>query len=166
MGGGERRGAQPPGDAADTFEVGHDVIGGAGRERHGHGRAFGKILSDLDRRLELAHERCVAGVVVVADRLLQPKNAFLIERAAAFERLREAERLIVVDHHGDLAADALLHRVQRGEIFRERGITEPELDRAKAAGEEFFRLVRHLLAAPSDRGRRSCRRECVWDCCR
>ena len=139
--GGERRGAQPAGDAADAFEIGHDVIGGASRERRRHGVAFGKVLPDLDRGLELAHERGIAGIVVMADRLFQPINAFLIERAAAFERLGEAERLVVIDHDRDLAAYALLHRMQRDEILCERGIAEPKLDRAKAAGEEFFRLV-------------------------
>ncbi len=36
MGGGERGGALPAGDAADALEVGHHVVGGAGRERRRH----------------------------------------------------------------------------------------------------------------------------------
>jgi hypothetical protein len=78
---------------------------------------------------------------VVADGFFQPINAFTIERPSAFEGLRQAECLVVVDHDHDLAAQALPHRMQRTEILLERRITKSELDRTKAAGEEFFRLV-------------------------
>ena len=37
--------------------------------------------------------------------------------------------------------------MQRSEIVLERRIAKPELDRAKAAGEELFRLVGQPLAA-------------------
>src|SRR5262245_53913810 len=145
VGGGKPTSTHPPGDAADAFKIGHDIIGGAGRERRSHGRALGKILSDLDRRLEFTHEPRVAGIVIVTDRLFEPIDALLIERAPALERLSEAERLIVIDHYGDLAADALLHRMERDEIILKRWIAKPELDRAEAADKEFLRLVRQLF---------------------
>ena len=33
VGSGECRGAQPAGDAADALEIGHDIVGGLGREK-------------------------------------------------------------------------------------------------------------------------------------
>ncbi len=67
--------------------------------------------------VELAHQRRIARIVVVADRLLEPVDALAVERAAARQRVGEPERLVVVDHDGDAVADALAHRVQRGEVF-------------------------------------------------
>ena len=76
--------------------------------------------------VELARERGVAGIVVMADRLLQPIDALPIERAPALERLGEAERLVVVDHERRPPAPTrCLHRAERGEILGERRIAEP-----------------------------------------
>ena len=69
----------------------------------------------------------------------------MIEGTAAFQRLGKAERLIVVHHHGDLAADALLDRAQRGKVLRQRRVTEPELDRAEATGQELLGFARHVV---------------------
>src|SRR4029450_8906632 len=80
----------------------------------------------------------------MADGLFEPIDALLIERAPAFEGLNKAERLVVIDHHRDLAAEAPPHRVERREILLERRIAKLELDRAEAASEEFLRLVRQL----------------------
>ncbi len=81
----------------------------------------------------------------MADRLFEPVDAFLIERAAAVERLDQAERLVVVDHDRDPLTDARLHRVERREILRERRIAEPQLQGAEARIEQLVRFVRELV---------------------
>ena len=104
--GGERRGAQPAGDAADAFEIGHHVVAAlassaacmpAGSEK------FSPIWIGVSSSRTSARR---AGVVVVADRLFQPVDVFAIERAAAFSASSSAERLVVVDHQRDVVADA------------------------------------------------------------
>ena len=145
MGSGEGGGPLPAGDAADALEIGHDIVAGARFESARHGRALGKILSELQRGFELARQRGIAGMVVMPDRLLQPIDGFPIERAPTLARLGEAERLIVVDHDGDRGADALLHRMEGGKVLGQSRIAEPELDGAKAAGAQPFRLVGHLV---------------------
>jgi len=67
----------------------------------------------------------------VADRLLQPVDAFLVKRTATFARVHETERLIVVDHDRDRVAHAFLHGVQRRKILLQRRIAEPQLDGAE-----------------------------------
>src|SRR5439155_7726100 len=100
-----------------------------------------KILADLNRRLKLAREHRIAGVIVMADGLLEPINAFPIESVAALARLRQSERLVVVDHHGYFRARPFLDGVQGGEIVLQRRVAEPELDRTEAAGEQLLRLL-------------------------
>ena len=161
---GDARGLLPAGDAADAPGVRHHEIAGAGVERLGHRLGAVEVLADLDRQCEFADERRVAGEVVVADRLLDPIDAFMGERPAAFERLRHRERLVVVDHDGDIVGEPPAHRAGDGEILRERRMAEPELDRLEAAGEELFRFIggrlrRHQAEAAGivgrDRPRRS-----------
>ena len=77
----------------------------------------------------------------MTDRLFDPIDAFMGERTAAFERLRHGKRLIVVDHDGDIVGEPAADRAGDGEIFRERFMTEPELDRLESAGEKLFGFI-------------------------
>ena len=79
------------------------------------------------------------------DRLLEPGEILAIERAATLERLIHVERLVVIDHQRDTLRDARLDGVHRREIFGERRIAEPELDRAEAAFEQLLGLVGQRL---------------------
>src|SRR5262249_39617733 len=65
-GGGGPAGARRGGAAAGALGGGQPVAGGARRQRLRHRRALGEVLADLNRRRELARERRIAGVVVVA----------------------------------------------------------------------------------------------------
>src|SRR2546430_1478436 len=72
----------------------------------------------LFRSRDLARDARGAGEVVGADRLLDPVDAaFLVDHAAAANRLGDAEHLVEVDHRRDLRTDRLLHRTQRLEVL-------------------------------------------------
>ena len=114
--GGQLRGLPPAGDAADAFEIGHHVIGRACSIAAAIAAGSEKFSPIWIGDFELAREPGGAGIVVVADRLLQPIDVFRIERAAARQRLVHVERLIVVDHQMHIVADALAHRVHGGDI--------------------------------------------------
>ena len=61
-----------------------------------------EVLADLQRQIERAGDRRVAAVVVVADRLFQPRHALRLQCAAAHERLVDRQGLVVVDHQLDV----------------------------------------------------------------
>src|SRR5579884_340164 len=92
----------PTADAADAFDVGHDVVAGPSGEGRRHGLWTGEVLADLDRAGNLTGDLGAAGVVVVADRLLDSVNALAVERPATPNSLRPGQRLVVVDHQRDV----------------------------------------------------------------
>ena len=112
---------------------------GIGGKRRRHGGRLGKIFADLDRRCEFARQSGVARVIVVADRLLEPKDVLAVEHAAAAQRFGGAEQLIIIDHDGDGVAHAFAHRAQRRQVLARGRIAQPQLDGAKAGREQLLR---------------------------
>jgi hypothetical protein len=80
----------------------------------------------------------------VANRLLEPVDALRVERLAARERLVDRQRLVVVDHDLDTAADARANGPQRRDVLLERLVAEAQLHGREAAREELLRLVGEL----------------------
>jgi hypothetical protein len=65
-----------------------------GRECHPHGFRADEVLTKLNRGSELAGDCAAANIVVVPDRLLDPIEPFVIERAAAVEGFGQGQRLV------------------------------------------------------------------------
>jgi hypothetical protein len=134
-----RRGAggvHPARHPADAGEIRHDEIAGPGLEGVHQGFGPVEVLADLQRHVERGRDGRVAAQVVVPDRLLQPGDALVLKRPPADERFRHREGLVVIDHEGDAVRDAAAHRAQDGEILREGGVAEPQLDALEPTLEE------------------------------
>ena len=85
----------------DELRVRHDQIGGTRGNRRAHlGRPV-EVLADLQRRGECLGNAGAARQIVGEHRLLDPLQPLVIEGLAARHRLRQAERLVVVDHERD-----------------------------------------------------------------
>src|SRR6187200_3484709 len=131
----------PSGHPANSFQIRHDIVGGMLLNRSSHGGRKRKILADLNGHFEFACQRRSSKIVVMADGFFEPVNIFSIERTTAYKRILEHERLIIVDHQGNIVADALSYRVNGRDISLYRRISQPKLDRAKASGEQFLRFI-------------------------
>jgi hypothetical protein len=59
----DRRGAQPSGHAADPHQVGHHAVAGAGLHRVEELARAVEVLAELDRRLQLARQLRMAGML-------------------------------------------------------------------------------------------------------
>src|SRR5262249_8442871 len=141
VGGGEGGGVAPSGDAADPAEVGHDEIAGVGAQRGGHGFDAVEVLAELQWYVGCGGDCGVAVQIVVADRVFEPENAFRGEGANAYQRFFDRQGLVVVDHYDDARADGFADGFDCRQIFGERRITEPQLDRLETAVEKLERLI-------------------------
>ena len=130
---GDRRAAQPAGDAADAHQVGHVEVGGLRLHRAPEAARTVEVLADLDRRLQLARELRRAFEVVELDRLLEPLQPLVVECVQAQQRLAAVEALVEVGPQPHLGADRLAHDAHRLQVGRERRAPEAHLDRAKPA---------------------------------
>ena len=134
------RGAQPAGDAADALHVGHHVVAGLRRQRRLHRESAVKVLADLDRRAQRVRDAGAALIIIVADRLLDPGQALVVEHLAAADRFRHRQRLIVVAHQRHLVADGFAHRAHDGEILPRIGPADADFCGLKALGQQLVRL--------------------------
>ena len=89
----------------------------AGIERDRHRVRQREILTDLNRRRELTREHRRAGIVVVADRLFEPRHAFGFQCAAARERFGPGEGLVVVDQQRDGVRQPRPDGTRHGQVF-------------------------------------------------
>src|SRR6187549_2171427 len=78
----------------------------------------------------------------MANGFFEPVDIFGIERTTAYKRIIKCKHLIIVDHHRNIVADALAYRVNRRDILLYCRVTQPELDRTKASGEQFLGFIR------------------------
>src|ERR1700719_4329765 len=129
----QRRRAHPAAHAANTHEIGHDVVAGFGADRFVKDARPIKIFAELHRRLEFAGELRVAGEVVVNDRLLEPVESLVVERVAARQRIAESESLVEIDHELDVIARAIATLADRREVVGEALAAEPKLQGLEAA---------------------------------
>ena len=138
----DRGGTQPARDATDALHVGHHVVVGAGVEGLREFPCVEQVLATLDRRAEFRGDTRVAGVVVVAHGLLDPVETFVVEHAAAQDRLVPREPLVEVGHDRDAIAEAVLHGAHRGEILRRVVAPDAQFHGREAAfRRERLRLV-------------------------
>ena len=128
----------PAAHAADASRIRHDVIARPCGECLDHGLRSIEIFTDLHRYGERSGDRCVAGVIVVTDRLLEPGNAFGFEGASAADRLGDSERLVVIDRQLDGVGKPLAHRPGDREVLLEVGMAEPQLHREEPASEQLL----------------------------
>ena len=156
---GQRRRAQPAGDAADLHGVGHEQVGGAGADRALEVVRAPAVLPDLDRRARRARHLGAALVVVRAHRLLDPLQPLPVERAARGGPLRGrpgsgCSRLI------SRTAGPTARRTARttARSSSSVGVAQAHLDRGEPALEKLHRLTRGGLRARSGRGRCCCTR--------
>jgi hypothetical protein len=73
--------------------------------------------------------------VVGAHRLLDPVDVVRGDRGDTACRLGRIERLVVVDHEGNVGPDELAHRLGSGRVARDIAVAELDLDGAEAAVE-------------------------------
>src|SRR3546814_2986907 len=82
----------PAGNTANPGRIGHDEIGRPAGDSHLHCLRSVKVLSDLQRGSQRPDKSAIARPVVVADRLLYPRDPLAIERPAAIEGLIDCQR--------------------------------------------------------------------------
>ena len=92
-------------------------------------------------------QRGAAGEIIVPDRLLDPRQSFVVERAATPHRFVHRECLVVVGHDGDMAGDPGTDRMNGSEVFVERGVAEAQFHGTEASLEQPLGFV-------GERGRR------------
>ncbi len=91
------------------------------------------VFAALDWRPDFPRHQRVTLIIMRKNRLLDPRDAFVIEVAKAFDRGRGRERLVVVGHDGHLVACFRTDRAHNGEIFGNGGISDLHLHSAEAA---------------------------------
>src|SRR3546814_410177 len=115
-------------------------------------------ISDLQRGSQRPDKSAIARPVVVADRLLYPRDPLAIERPAAIEGLIDGQGLVVVDHQGDLVGQAPSNRPSPPDPRQSLGISSGALPR----GSPLRATPRPRLPPPrvsSTQGHRSCKPE-------
>src|ERR1700746_799553 len=98
-----------------------------------------EIFADLNWCGERLGDCSAPGIVIVPDRLFDPRKSFSIERASALQCFVYRQRLIIIRHDRDFAGHMISHGANRSEILLKRGIAETELYSSKAALEQLFR---------------------------
>jgi len=80
--------------------------------------------------------------VVVAGRLLDPINIFLVQRPAAFDGVVDGKALVEIDGQDYVGADGVPNGAKDGQVFVQRFAPQPDLDDAIAAfGQKFLGLL-------------------------
>src|SRR6476620_11114394 len=92
-----------------------------------------EILPELHGRRQLPAELGVTRESVVGDRFLEPVEVLAVERAAAVQRIAEAEALIEIDHQLDIPADRGAHSLYRREIVSQSVAAQPQLEALESA---------------------------------
>jgi hypothetical protein len=87
-----------------------------------------EVLAGRDRHLELTPEVGETRDIEVVDRIFQPRDARVLQRAAPAARARRRPALVDVDHEPHVRADGLAHGLHAPHLqLRRRLRAEPQL---------------------------------------
>ncbi len=142
----------PPGrDAADPGQVEDDEVDGARLQQGAKRVEMIEMLPGGDRHFEPAAKIGESGHVGVVNRILQPRDAGVLQDATRPSRSGQRPALDGVDHDANVRPDGVAHGLHAASLHLGSGFfADPQLHRAESVGHVLLRGGGELARGETD----------------